>query len=395
MTKDHRVKVAYLSLACVPLAVLGAGFAFASHCWPFSTTDYEHYRAFWGGNPNEVFSHWLDSVIVSGNGFSIAWLLTLEASARQRLTTSKKAWFKLIVLLFFLLSILTGVALDHQYGEGTVMYAALIGFLPLLGSWFYLLRKIATFYDWIPKKVLIVSVIYVVLNVAAQLFYEPSGTGGPNVSFLFFWFGSMAAAGIAALGLGLRSGSLARFCCRTLLVIRRPFVWVPLLVLFLAIAIPLTMHARQIRQPRQTLAMKWLNDIEILLSDEIVRDLKICAIDNPPYEKMAIPASARELLNDSRIALGNSLRVYVPLTNGEYLFLWANDHFNYCDVRPLNNSQYGTVEMDQDFIDGLREHEGTFETGLYSVLWSPYLGGRVIKTKSGDIKAICVIKSPD
>jgi len=205
----------------------------------------------------------------------------------------------------------------------------------------------------------------------------------------------MALAAIVALGLGLRSGSLRQFCSGTLRVVCKPFIWVSLLVLFLGIAIPLTIHARHLRQPRQTLVIKWLDDIETSLSDEIVRELKNGATASAQFDKMAVPDSARALLGDSRIALGNSLRIYIPVTNGGHLFLWANKSFDYCDVRPLKNSQHGTVEMDQDFIDALREHQGTYETGLYSALWSPYLAGRVLKTTSGEVKAICVIKCPD
>jgi hypothetical protein len=101
------------------------------------------------------------------------------------------------------------------------------------------------------------------------------------------------------------------------------------------------------------------------------------------------------VMGGARVARGNSLRIYVPVTERDYLFLWSNNSFDYCDVRPLGASDRETVEIDQDFIDALRKHEPTHESGLYSILWSPYLAGRVLRSRAGEVKAICVIKSPD
>jgi len=53
-----------------------------------------------------------------------------------------------------------------------------------------------------------------------------------------------------------------------------------------------------------------------------------------------------------------------------------------------------TVEIDQDFIDALIARGGTHQTRLYSILWSPYMAGRVLKDKAGNVKAICVINAP-
>jgi hypothetical protein len=396
MTTDRRIKYGIFALSLIPPCLLAAAFLFINHFWPFSDADYERYRKFWGGNPSEVFSHWLDMVVMSGNTLSLAWLLTLEAFAWQRqIPKSIIRWVKIMLPICLLGSIGAGVALDARKGEGTVLYASLVGFLPVLGSWYYLMRKAASFCKWVPGRVLLACALYIALSIGAQLVYEPSGTGGPNVLFIFVWLGSIVLAAVLALFLGVRSGSLRRFGSRTFHLFHKPIVWGSLTLLLVGISIPLTVHARRLRQPRQAVAMKWLDDIESSLSDDIFRALRSSVPSREQYQRMAVPQPARTLMTDSRIGLGNSLRIYVPVTNGEYLFLWANNSFDYCDIRPLKNSPHGTVEIDQGFIDTLRERQGTCQSGLYSALWSPYLAGRVLKTQSGEVKAICVIKCPD
>jgi hypothetical protein len=46
------------------------------------------------------------------------------------------------------------------------------------------------------------------------------------------------------------------------------------------------------------------------------------------------------------------------------------------------------------FIEALIQSGGDHQTSLYSILWSPYMAGRVIKDKTGAVKAICVINAP-
>src|SRR5690348_10274942 len=325
MTNDRRIEAIIFPLAFVPFGFLAAAFLFVNHAWPFSAADYERYREFWGGNPSEVFSHWLDMVVLSGNAFSLGWVLTLESIARRRqMPTKIGRLLKTMMLVGVLGSVVAGVVLDSQKGEGAVLFVSAIGFLPVLGSSYYVLRKAASFCRWLPYKVAIVSTLYVALNLGMQLFYEPSGTGGPNALFILVWLGSIALAAILALALGLRSGSFVRVACRTWHLARKPAIWGSLTVLLLGITIPLTIHARHLRQPRQAIAVKWLDDIESSLSDDIVRELKKSASSSREYEKMPIPELVRALLEDSRIRLGNSLRIYVPVNDQDYLFLWAN-----------------------------------------------------------------------
>jgi hypothetical protein len=202
MMKDQRLQTIFSALSFFPLVVLAAGFLFVTHNLPFSASDYERYRQFWGGNPSEVFSHWLNMVVMSGNAFSLGWLVALEALARRRNITP---WFKTMWPVCLFGSIAAGGALDLRHGEGVVTYVAVVFFLPVLGSWCYLLRKIASFYGWLPKRVIILATLYVVLNIGAQLLYEPSGTGGPNIPLIPIWLGSMASAVVWALVLGVRT----------------------------------------------------------------------------------------------------------------------------------------------------------------------------------------------
>jgi hypothetical protein len=391
--RSHRV---VLALSFVPPVIIAGAFVFISFLWPFSAIAYEHHRQFWGGNPSEVFSHWLDAIVMSGNAFSLGWFVSLAAFTRRWNTPgSITRWLKGTPLVCLVASVLTAATLDSKNGEGTVMYVTVLGFIPVLGSWSYLLRKAASFLSWVPARILALSVLYIVLNFAAQFFYEPSGTGGPNGLFVLVWLGSLALAAVVAFGIGLRSGTVLRFCTQAANVVRKPIVWGSSLLLFLGIAIPLTVHARRLHQPRQALAMKWLDDIEASLSDQTVNELKDGAIYWGTFNKMPVPERAHALLGDPRIGPGSSLRIYIPLADGRYLFLWSNSSFDYCDVRPLGNARRETVEMDQNFIDALCEHQGTYGTGAYSGLWGPYLAGRVLKTGSGEVKAICVIKSPD
>ena len=68
MTKERRLEAIIFALSLVPIVLLAAAFLFVKHRWPFGLPDYNRYREFWGGAPSEVFSHWLDMVVLSGSG---------------------------------------------------------------------------------------------------------------------------------------------------------------------------------------------------------------------------------------------------------------------------------------------------------------------------------------
>ena len=198
MTKRRTFPLGAIILAIVPLAALAAGFAALSTA-SVSAGDwdrYERYREFWGGNPAEVYSHWLDMVLMSGNAAAIAWLLSAEALFRRNRAQNK--W--LITLTYacsvvgVVLSGAIALVLDGSHGEGTVFIAYPIFFLPVLGSSYYLLRQSAALVHWKFTAVVVLSGCYAALHTAAQLHYEPSGTGGPSFRIVPIWLGIVGLA---------------------------------------------------------------------------------------------------------------------------------------------------------------------------------------------------------
>ncbi len=186
--------------------------------------NYEHYSEFWGGNPSEVFSHWLDMVLMSGGAFVIAWLTSIEAFFRCGTQSSRcrLAYFCLISVL--IVSGVIAFALDGAHGEGTVIIAYPVFFLPILASSYYLLRQLAALRGWAPKYVIALAVGYVAIHLATQIFYEPSGTGAPNGLVVMVWLGSVGSALLWALGRGIRTGFLKQLAIRMHGIVRRPTV---------------------------------------------------------------------------------------------------------------------------------------------------------------------------
>ena len=142
------------------------------------------------------------------------------------------------------------------------------------------------------------------------------------------------------------------------------------------------------------MAFAWLDELDAKLTDAFIAEIKR---DHTPEKadgnsRIPISTAAHALLADARIKGDNALRIYVPLNQEDHIFLWVNDRFEYCDIRRLAREH--TEQMDQSFIDALIARGGTHQTGLYSILWSPYIAGRVLKDKAGTVKAICVINAP-
>ena len=67
----------------IPFAAVAAAYTFLNHQQIGIADNYDRYREFWGGNPSEVFSHWLDMVLMSGGAAVISWLVVAEAFFRQ------------------------------------------------------------------------------------------------------------------------------------------------------------------------------------------------------------------------------------------------------------------------------------------------------------------------
>ncbi len=395
MNEKRQLPIGTIILLGLPIVVLATAFFILSRI-EMTVARWERYREFWGGNPSEVYSHWLDMVFMSGNAIALAWFLVIECFSRRGETDSK--WLPRITHAFAGLSILLsgviGVVLDGLHGEGTVQLVYPVLFLPMLASSYYLLRKIAVRVQWRIRSVIGLAGGFAILHVIAQLFYEPSGNGGPNLLIIPLWLSSIAAASVWGFVRSIQTGRLQRFFAFTGRAIRKPVAWIGVPLVVAAIVVPLTIHASQLRKPHEQAAMKWLDDLETKLTDAFVADLKRdhAPARIEPDSKVPISENAHALLADARIKAGNWLRIYIPLERSEYLFIQANSHFEYGDIRRLRGDH--TEEIDQRFIDTVISRNGTHQTGLYSILWSDYKAGRVLKDKRGDVKAICIINMP-
>jgi hypothetical protein len=377
----------YLALA-VPFVALVATYLFLSYLQLGLAENYHYYREFWGGNPSEVFSHWLDMALMSGGATIIAWFLSVETLFRRRgqaFSAVTVAWFSFLVS-----SVVIAIVLDGMHGEGTVIIACLFFFIPMLASSYYLLRRFAALLRWRLSGIIPLCLAFVVLHVVAQLYYEPSGTGAPNSIIIPCWLATVGGALLWAFIRSIRSGLFGRVRRRLLRVGSNPMVWGSTILILLSI----TLYAQRVRTPHETMAVAWLNELENRLTDAFVAEIKRDHTSDKADKQSRIPisAAAQALLNDARIKGDNTLRIYIPLNQNDYLFLSGNTRFLYCDIRRL--AREDTEEIDQDFIDALIASDGTHQTRLYSVLWSPYMAGRVLKDQAGKVKAICVINAP-
>jgi hypothetical protein len=166
----------------------------------------------------------------------------------------------------------------------------------------------------------------------------------------------------------IRTGWLARFCSRLIHTFRQPVVFGSAILILCAVGIPVTLYAKHIRNAHQNMAFAWLDELEAKLTDDFIVGIKHDQEPStlPGDSKMPISPAAQALLVDARIKDDNALRIFVPVNQNDYIFLWGNDRFQYCDVRSLARGQ--TEQIDQDFIDALIANGGTHQTKLYSVL---------------------------
>jgi hypothetical protein len=376
------------------MIALAGAYVVVNHLRDGIMDNYERYQDFWGGNPMEVFSHWLNMVLMSGSAVIIAWLTSVEACFRRSGRWIWCQWVYVVLVLCLLLSAIVAGTLDNRHGEGAVVIVLLPFFLPILASSYYLLRQLAARWSWRTTPVILLSIGFGLSHLTAQLFYEPSGTGGPNALVVGVWLGSVACALLWALVQGLRTGLLQQRIVRFIGVIRQPSVWGGVILLTLMIGIPILLEAQRTQKAHQEMAFAWLDELEAKLTDDFVSEIKR---DHLPAKadrdsKIPISAAMRAVLTDPRIEGDVELRIYVPLNEREFIFLWGNDRFQYCDIRQMVHD--GVEESDQRFIDALIAHGGTCQTGLFCVLWTPYMAGRVLKDKDGVVKAICVHNAP-
>src|SRR5690606_19825016 len=145
---------------------------------------------------------------------------------------------------------------------------------------------------------------------------------------------------------------------------RKPYLVLPVLVLSMLIVIPVFWRAWSYHQPREALARQWLSELESQLTVTFVTELKRdhAASQSAEHGKIPLSDAARALLDDPRIKAGNQLRIFFPLPESDFLYISANERFEYCDIRHLRRD--GVEQMDQRFIDALLEDEGFHQTGL-------------------------------
>src|SRR5262245_54353030 len=80
-----RLPLAAIIVGLVPLVGLISGLWFLSRAEVGLSNQEQYLRhaRFWGGNPAEVYSHWLDMLLMSGNAAALAVLLSAEAYWRR------------------------------------------------------------------------------------------------------------------------------------------------------------------------------------------------------------------------------------------------------------------------------------------------------------------------
>ncbi|HEX7860894.1 MAG TPA: hypothetical protein VF773_11240 [Verrucomicrobiae bacterium] len=390
MKKEGRLTAGKLMAVSIPFLALIGAYLFLDQLRLRLADNYESYREFWGGNPSEVFSHWLDMVLMTGGATMMAWFFGAEVLFRR---SSQAFMCRLCHACLAILLIVNGViaiVLDGRHGEGTVLIVYPFLFIPILASSYYLLRRFAALSGWRPSAVIPLCLCFAVLHTVAQLYYEPSDSGAPNTNVFVLWLASVGIALVWAFVGSIRSGLFGRSCAWFLSMGRKPIMWGSTILLVVVI----TIYAHQVRKPRERMAKTWLSELETKLTDAFVEEIKRDHKPNKADQQSRIPISraAHALLTDERIKGENALRIYIPLNQDDYLFLWGNDRFQYCDIRRLVSDH--TEQIDQGFINALLESDGTHQTGLYSALWKPYMAGRVVKDATGRVKAVCVINAP-
>jgi hypothetical protein len=391
MNQRRFIQASWVAACLLPTLLIGTAFLVVARLGDRlgDPLQYQRYHAAWGGNSAEVFSHWLNLVLMSGNALGLAWLLTL----RTLLPTRRLVTFARLAASFgVVLAFVVGGSLDQQRGEGTVLVAGAILFLPMLVSSYYVLFQLAALARWKPLRVAALSAAYAAIHVLAQLRYEPSETGGPNSQVFVPWLFWNSTALIWALANGIRRGAIQRFLAPVFHHGARRVVWLPLTGLVLLTILAATTRAWRLREQWSPDAMRRLDAVEAGLTQVVLAELRQTAAQPGNGRQLPIPGSAAELLR-SVVSPTNDVRLYLPLTNGFYLYLWADAAGrDYCDVRRMKDEH--TEQLDQGFIDAVLAAGGTHETWLYGLLWSPYMAGRVIKDTRGEITAIAILGPP-
>jgi hypothetical protein len=391
LEKNDKISAWLPLVILVPFVAMGAAYGWLAYLQRGLYENWERYSEFWGGNPSEVFSHWLDVVLMTGGAVVMTWLLVAETLYRtdesQALRVHRS--FRICLGAFLFVNGLVGIVLDISHGEGTVVFVYLIFFLPMLVSTWYLMRRCASFLRWHPVGTAMLGLAVVAFHAVAQWYYEPSGSGAPNMFVTFIWLGCVGMALGWALVRSIRTGSLVRVCSRCLRIMRRPVVYGGMIVVLSVLAGPPALYAWHIRKTKQAIVYPLLDEVEAALTDDFVAGLKRDHTSST-LEKIPLSPSAQRLLQ--KIKSGNTLRIFIPVNRHDHLFLMGDHDSQYCNIRRIARGQ--TEQMDQGFLDALMADGGTRQSGLFAMYWSPYIAGRVLKDETGDVKAIYVINGP-
>src|ERR1041385_365225 len=138
-----------------------------------------------GGNPNEVFSHLLNCIVMAGSLLSlcIALLTAIRAQTHTANAASSSIFGagRIIALVVSVSAILGWAAyLDSRSGEGTVFLSFMLFFGPGLALSCFTARKLVSAPASKPARYSAV-LIWTAISAAMIPVYEPSGSGAPNI----------------------------------------------------------------------------------------------------------------------------------------------------------------------------------------------------------------------
>lgn len=143
---------------------------------------YERAKLFWEGAPAEVYSHWLGMLACSGGFAALQWLLLAERTLRRDAICWRGSWTLIVGGGLVGALWLACIALDRAKGEGVEVLAIPIFYAPLLVSAIVPLHLLSCRLR--PMADAAVTVLATSIMVRAQLIFEPSQNGAPNMLIL-------------------------------------------------------------------------------------------------------------------------------------------------------------------------------------------------------------------
>lgn len=185
----------YALSAMVPFALLVASVVWLRDIRPRLHSFRLPLGGFWGGNLDEVYSHWLDVAACTGVNTALLCLLVVERIVRHQEVGWIGSWTLRTGGILALAVWTALVCLDWRWGEGVVVASIIVFFLPLI------VLSLVPFHLMASRLVdrsayVLLAFVFAACMLGAQLVFEPSSTGSCNVLIL----PTIAAA---ALGLGL------------------------------------------------------------------------------------------------------------------------------------------------------------------------------------------------